>query len=162
NKHRITLPEILIAVERQTDGKVKVYDFAPSCCDDPRGGFHGDFVVLPKNNLLRLTAKSNKSSCCDGTAHLKNRNFVARRWKRSADDDNINTGAPSSSSDDYTDMGAFLKRVKSHGFTITAMAFQDAYTLDMERLRMCSLHVYNDDRIMPFCANYITPYDRIV
>ncbi len=87
---------------------------------------------------------------------------MARRWKRSADDDNINTGAPSSSSDDYTDMGAFLKRVKSHGFTITAMAFQDAYTLDMERLRMCSLHVYNDDRIMPFCANYITPYDRIV
>ncbi len=162
NKDRITLPEILNALERQTGGKVKITDFAPSCCDHPRCGFHGDFVVLPKNNLLRLTAKSNKSSCCDGTSHLKNRNFVARRWKRSADDDNINTGAPSSSSGDYTDMGVFLKRVKSHGFTITAMAFQDAYTLDIERLRMCSLHVYNDDRIIPFCANYITPYDRIV
>jgi uncharacterized radical SAM superfamily Fe-S cluster-containing enzyme len=36
------------------------------------------------------------------------------------------------------------------------MAFQDAYTLDIERLRRCSLHVYRDGKIIPFCANYLT------
>jgi uncharacterized radical SAM superfamily Fe-S cluster-containing enzyme len=54
------------------------------------------------------------------------------------------------------DMDAFLGRIKSHGFTITAMAFQDAYTLDSERLRRCSLHVYRDGRVIPFCARYLT------
>ena len=57
---------------------------------------------------------------------------------------------------DYSDLDSFLGRVKSNGFTVTAMAFQDAYTLDMERLRRCSLHVYRDGRIIPFCANYLT------
>jgi uncharacterized radical SAM superfamily Fe-S cluster-containing enzyme len=31
--------------------------------------------------------------------------------------------------------------------TISAMAFQDAYTLDLERLRQCSLHVYADGKV---------------
>jgi uncharacterized radical SAM superfamily Fe-S cluster-containing enzyme len=53
-------------------------------------------------------------------------------------------------------MTTFLNRVKSHGFTITAMAFQDAYNLDIERLRRCSLHVYKDGRVIPFCARYLT------
>ncbi|MBR2328425.1 MAG: hypothetical protein IKA58_00890, partial [Clostridia bacterium] len=58
------------------------------------------------------------------------------------------TGAPD-------DFDGFLARVKSHGFTITGMAFQDAWNIDLERLRRCSLHVYRDGRIVPFCANYI-------
>ncbi|NLT13073.1 MAG: radical SAM protein [Clostridiales bacterium] len=160
NKDRITLPEILRAVEAQTGGKVKITDFAPSCCDHPRCGFHGDFVVLPNRTLLRLTPKSRRSSCCDDTSHLKNRNFVARRWKRS-EEDNAPADAVGKAEADFSDMDTFLRRVKSHGFTLTAMAFQDAYTLDIERLRMCSLHVARDGRVIPFCANYITPYDEL-
>jgi uncharacterized radical SAM superfamily Fe-S cluster-containing enzyme len=56
-------------------------------------------------------------------------------------------------------METFLRRVRTHGFTITAMAFQDAYTLDLERLRRCSLHVYRDGRTIPFCAYYLSPYE---
>ena len=36
------------------------------------------------------------------------------------------------------------------------MAFQDAYNLDIERIRRCSLHVYEDGKFMPFCARYLT------
>jgi uncharacterized radical SAM superfamily Fe-S cluster-containing enzyme len=80
---------------------------------------------------------------------------VSRRWKRTeADSAADNNGAEKA---DYRDMDTFLKRVKSHGFTITAMAFQDAYTLDIERLRSCSLHVSDGNKLTPFCANYITP-----
>jgi len=39
------------------------------------------------------------------------------------------------------------------------MAFQDAYTLDLERLRRCSLHVYREGRVIPFCAHYLTSCD---
>ena len=83
DKDRITLPEILRAIEQQTDGLLNISDFAPSCCDHPRCTFHGDFVVLP-DSIVKLTKHSQSSACCsDETAHLKNRNFVARRWKRS-------------------------------------------------------------------------------
>ncbi len=49
-------------------------------------------------------------------------------------------------------------RAKSHGFTITSMAFQDAGNLDIERLRQCSLHVYKDGKHIPFCAYYLSPH----
>ncbi|HTY64092.1 MAG TPA: radical SAM protein [Acidobacteriota bacterium] len=157
NEDRITLPELLRAMEKQTAEKVRISDFIPSGCDHPRCGFHADFMVLPED-LVRLSPKAD-GGCCgqdDGRAHIKNRNFVARRWKRSA----TKSGQDCCCSQDYSDMDTFLNRVKSHGFTITAMAFQDAYTLDLERLRRCSLHVYRDGRMIPFCAGYLTPETR--
>ena len=45
--------------------------------------------------------------------------------------------------------------MKSNGFTITAMAFQDPYTTDLDRLRHCSLHVYDRGKLIPFCARYM-------
>ena len=61
---------------------------------------------------------------------------------------------------DITNMEDFLKRAKSHGFTITSMAFQDAGNLDIERLRQCSLHVYKDGKKIPFCAYYLSSMER--
>ncbi|MDR1299376.1 MAG: radical SAM protein [Oscillospiraceae bacterium] len=156
NADRITLPEILRAIESQTSGKVKASDLAPSACDHPRCGFHGDFVVLP-NMLLKLTKKSSggASGCCDD-AHLKNRKFVARRWKRERAPETVSASGGIADESGAVDMDSFLERVKSHGFTITCMAFQDAYNLDLERLRQCSLHVFDGRRTVPFCARYIT------
>ena len=58
--------------------------------------------------------------------------------------------------DDFSELNAFAARLKSHGLTITAMAFQDAHNLDIERLRRCSLHVSENGNTIPFCAKYIT------
>jgi 7,8-dihydro-6-hydroxymethylpterin dimethyltransferase len=152
NENRITLSEMIRAIERQTGGIVRSSDLVPSGCDHPSCGFHGDFVVLP-DSVMSLTSKS--ASCCcgpaDGTAHLKNRRFVARRWRRAPEG-----AGRESRGGDYSDLDTFLGRIKSHGFTITAMAFQDAYTLDTERLRRCSLHVYKNGKTMPFCVRYLT------
>ena len=154
DRDRITLPEILHAIEAQTKGKFTLEDFAPSACDHPRCGFHGDFVVLPNSKIMKLTKKGGASCCCAEDAHLKNRNFVSRRWNRaemSEESSGLSAEMP-----DMRDMDTFLNRVKTHGFTITAMAFQDAYNLDLERLRRCSLHVARGGKIIPFCANYMT------
>ena len=53
-------------------------------------------------------------------------------------------------------MDFFLSRARSYCFTVTAMAFQDAWNLDIERLRRCSLHVYDGGALKPFCARYLT------
>lgn len=199
DEDRITLPEILTAIEKQTDGLIKLADLAPSACDHPRCGFHGDFVILP-NKLVSLTPKESDASdccCCNSSpesasqvdsngeepdkndAARRNRNFVARRWKRNLDleqeaakiNQSCCTGLKAEESDccsasaevdeigccsDMMDFDTFLARVAANGFTVTGMAFQDAYNLDLERLRRCSLHVYDGGRIVPFCARYLT------
>jgi 7,8-dihydro-6-hydroxymethylpterin dimethyltransferase len=150
NADRITLPDLLHSIERQTSGKLKATDFIPSGCDHPRCGFHGDYVVFP-DSIMRLTPDRSACSCApDGEAHIKSRNFIARRWKREPAENQC------CGNEDPVDMDCFLSRIKSHGFTITAMAFQDAYSMDFERLRQCSLHVYERGRLIPFCARYLT------
>ena len=143
---RITLPEIISAIEKQTDGLIRAADLAPSSCDHPRCGFHGDFVVLDDRVLALTPAPGCCSSKTDGRARA-NRLFVSRRWKRT------DIGAPEPGND-LTDMSTFLARVRRNGFTITAMAFQDPWNIDLERLRRCSLHVWDSGRIIPFCAYY--------
>jgi uncharacterized radical SAM superfamily Fe-S cluster-containing enzyme len=169
---RITLPEIIASIERQTEGLIRQTDLTPSTCDHPRCGFHGDFVIMP-DRLISLTPKNSsgaESFCCssgdaetgrDGEA-LRNRNFVARRWKRNlglereAAELSKSADSESTSSEEVMDFDTFLAKVAANGFTITGMAFQDAYNLDIERLRRCSLHVYDEGRIIPFCARYLT------
>ena len=84
--------------------------------------------------------------CCCQTTAEQNREHIARRWQRPSRGDD----AESPSFD------TFLADYLEHTFTVTAMAFQDCYNLDIERLKRCSLHVYDDGRIVPFCAYYLT------
>ena len=267
---RYTLDELLEAVVSQSGGLIKEEQIAPSCCDHPMCGFHGDFIVMPGDKLMPLTNYSGKTEtepegegcCCGPDPAEKNREFVGRRWERrdleetcccgesqpekescccdaNADAYLLEKAQPEKESCccggtqpepescccggtqpepencccggaqpepescccggtqpepescccggtqpepescccggtqpepknccceeesvDITNMEDFLKRAKSHGFTITSMAFQDAGNLDIERLRQCSLHVYKDGKKIPFCAYYLSPMER--
>jgi uncharacterized radical SAM superfamily Fe-S cluster-containing enzyme len=51
----------------------------------------------------------------------------------------------------------FIDRARTHSFSISAMVFQDAWNLDLERLKQCCIHVVHPDgRIIPFCAYNLT------
>jgi uncharacterized radical SAM superfamily Fe-S cluster-containing enzyme len=55
------------------------------------------------------------------------------------------------------DLGRFLARANSHTFQISAMAFQDAWSLNLERLQGCCIHVAQaDGRLIPFCSFNLT------
>ncbi|MFZ4462991.1 MAG: radical SAM (seleno)protein TrsS [Bacteroidales bacterium] len=156
NDH-ITLDELMSEIQKQTDGMIKTVNLLPSSCDHPLCGFHGDFVV-DLRNIIPLLMRGNTpvQSCCNPTTAEKNREFVARRWQRPP----VDEASSDSENCDLHDMEHFLNRVKTHGFTITAMAFQDAANLDFSRLRNCSLHVYDKGKFVPFCAYYITGWKR--
>lgn len=154
DKDRITLDELIFEIEKQSDGIVKAENLFPSCCDHPLCGFHGDFVVH-QNKLFPLLKENNKkeNTCCGtNTAADKNRAFVAKRWMRNSPENE----KKESCSENIYDMEYFLSRVKTHGFTVTSMAFQDAANLDFSRLRNCSLHIFDKGRFVPFCAYYLT------
>jgi uncharacterized radical SAM superfamily Fe-S cluster-containing enzyme len=55
------------------------------------------------------------------------------------------------------DLDVFLREIATRSFTISAMAFQDADNLDLERLRGCCISVVSaDGRLIPFCAYNLT------
>lgn len=150
NDDRYTLDQLLGAIPKQTEGLIQTADFAPSHCDHPLCGFHGSFIVTSNHTLKPLTSMDH-CGCCTATAE-QNREYIGSRWQRDKYEPETETVLLGGS----TSFDAFLSRAYSHAFTVTAMAFQDCYTLDIERLRRCSLHVYSQGRLIPFCAHYLT------
>ncbi len=154
---RITLPEVIGALEAQTDGMVKAEAFKPSGAEHAQCSFHGNFVVMPDGALKAVTQRQ-PSSCCRPKANgsAKSRAFVARHWQMPQ---NLvaETSAPAASLQDWD---SFLARARTHLFTISGMAFQDAWTLDLERLRECCVITCSPDgRLIPFCAYNLTARD---
>lgn len=154
---RFTLDELLEAIEEQAGTIVPQNSLLPSRCDHPLCGFHGDYIVMPDKSLNPLHRGSN--SCLKTTTADQNRSFIARKWERPKADD-AGKSDPADSKSDFDSFDSFLRRVRSHSFTLTAMVFQDAGNLDLERLRRCSLHVFDDGRFVPFCAYYLTSHTK--
>ena len=60
-------------------------------------------------------------------------------------------------SSDPDSLDGALYQLKHKRFSISAMAFQDAWNLDLERLRNCYIHIMSPEgRLVPFCAYNLT------
>ena len=159
---RVTLPEVISALDEQSSGALKAEWFRPSCCDHPQCGFHADFLALPGEPIRPMRAEAPAQNCCcgpsgdDEDAALKNRHYVGRRWSRRSGGHDL----PMQKEPKAGTLDDFLQKARRHVFTISAMAFQDLWTLDLERLRQCSLHVYDRGRIVPFCSYYNLAQER--
>ena len=54
----------------------------------------------------------------------------------------------------------FLAAAQSRTFSVSAMAFQDVWNLDLERVQGCCIHVMAPDgRLIPFCLYNLTAAD---
>ena len=55
------------------------------------------------------------------------------------------------------DLDTFLDRATNYSLSISCMAFQDAWNLDLERLRDCCISIMSPDgQLIPFCAYNLT------
>lgn len=146
-------------IEQQSAGRVKITNFSPPGCENSLCSFHGNFVLMPDDRLVALTNRTDKSCCSQepqpaelGAA--KARSFVARNWRRQPDCCQTENRAE----DNLTDsLDIFLNRAKTHKFCLSAMAFQDVWNINLERLKDCCIHVVSQDgRRIPFCAYNLT------
>jgi len=159
NESRITIPEIIRAIEAQTGGLVKSSALCPPGGENAQCSFHGNYVLMPDGSLTALTRHKSESCCqpveaAQGAA--RSREFVAEHWSvpvRTTPLNNLTTlNGPRLGGWDV-----FLERKRTHTFCISGMAFQDAWTLDLERLRDCYIHTASPDgRLVPFCAYNLT------
>ncbi len=154
---RITIPRILRELESQTQGKITKNQFGPPLCENPKCSFKGLFAVMPDNTLRSFT---NSSVCCSGDKPKKAeegaagaRRFVASKWVGPKNQ----AKCPPVQDIPLGEWDLVLERMRTHSFSITGMAFQDVWNVDMERLKDCCIHVAPDtERLIPFCAYNLT------
>ena len=143
---RYTLDRLMADLGEQAGMDADV--FLPSRCDHPLCGFHAAFLLEPDGGLRPLSRFQHAARRRGGAQD--NRAYVTNHWRRAPDE-------PEPALSDEMDFDTFLYRLRQRSLTLSAMAFQDAMNLNIERLRQCTLHVYRDGAIVPFCANYLTP-----
>jgi len=170
---RFTLPELMRRLEEQTGGLVKASDFSPPGCEHAHCSFHATYMHSAKGGLRLIGAADGDSCCSDdlGTKGVRRTvETVSRRWILPSAAPVSNrlpiskkTSCCGGSSPDATrvegplDLDVFLQEVATRTFTISAMAFQDADNLDLERLRGCCISVISPDgMLVPFCAYNLT------
>ena len=149
-REKITLDELMHMLCSQTG--IDEISLLPSRCDHALCEFHGTYIVGKEGKLIpssnrRYFAKKKRSSASE------NREFVASHWTGGKE------GVPDSPPDEISgmDLDSFLYYMKNGSMTISAMAFQDAMDMDLERLASCSLLVYEAGKLIPFCGKYLTP-----
>jgi uncharacterized radical SAM superfamily Fe-S cluster-containing enzyme len=146
-ERRLTLPRVLRELETQTDGMFPAAAFSGGTAENAYCSFNGSFLINEDGTAQPL--KSANGCCCGDDPVERARDVVARRWGVSADLSEPEA-APGS-------LDAFLQRARLYTFSISGMGFQDAWTLELDRLRDCYIHVVSKDgRLIPFCAYNLT------
>lgn len=158
NGSRITIPEVIHEIEAQTGGLMPGGSFCPPGCENALCSFHANYILMPDSKLEALTRHTGESCCCkpasaaEGAA--KTRAFVAENWPVPS---TVEERRPANRRLSLGEWDTFVERRRTHSFFVSGMAFQDAWNLDLERLRDCCIHVASaDGRLIPFCAYHLT------
>lgn len=154
---RITIPQILRYIEAQTHGMIKKESFRPPGCENSFCSFHGNFIYKGNGELMPVVSSKKECSCKCERADIgaqKARDFTARSWSGTAQKCikpvKISEGKAVS-------WDEVIYNIKNFSFSITGMAFQDAWNFDVERVKDCCIHVVSPDgRMIPFCAYNLT------
>ncbi len=157
----VTLPEIVEALVAHSAGSLRLDDFHPGSAENPHCSFSGRFRVDAAGHLHPHgtsaaccgappeLGETTSTDCCGSTRPspdvARARRYVAGQWRRSE--------TPAGDLDAFD---RFLVE-QDHILGLSGMAFQDAWTLDLDRLRQCHVHVVAPDRrVVPFCAWNLT------
>lgn len=166
DKDRITIPELIRAIEGQTDGEVSREALVPLSTGHPLCSFHGNFFIDENHRLTPLSDRKkaeNNACCCKTSPIVQARDYIARKWSWDNPADSFCSEGRSddSISDELSQWDNLIRQLKENSFSLTAMAFQDAWNLDLERLKRCRVHVATKDRkLIPFCSYNILYRDR--
>ncbi len=158
---RITLPEIMTALEVQSSGMVHAADFHAPSCEHSMCSFSAVYAREGEGLSAPIGA-----ACCSGGSGVKvedvqpqsidnaegsriSRAFTAAHWRNATQE---NTPSLHDAFSRFLSQSGTARR-----FTLSAMAFQDALSFDIERVRGCCIHVVHEDgRLVPFCAYNLT------
>ncbi|MBR5343909.1 MAG: radical SAM protein [Oscillospiraceae bacterium] len=145
----LTIPAVLRLIEAQTEGLFRAADFTGGGAENPYCSFHAAYRIRPDGGLKLLPRRA-EGCCC--TASDDSRVSVAEQWSGDMTDFDADGALTETSA-----LDEFLREAWRASFTVSGMVFQDAWNLDLERLRRC--HICEVDSrygMVPFCAYNLT------
>jgi len=170
----ITIPKMLRLMEEQTGGLFPAWAFGGGSAENPYCSFHASFMRKKDGSFQPLPRKS---SCCSCATSEDSMNFVARQWS-GTEKKNAERAAEQLMADcscgcgvthepdaweelsETSSLDAFLEQARRNTFAVSGMLFQDAMTLDLERLKRCYIcEVDSRFGMVPFCAYNLTSLD---
>jgi len=161
-ERRITFPDVIRAIEEQTDGMFRADDFMPLPCAHPNChslsyAFRSEGRVVP---LLRfIDARKHLDILANGLLFTRNRarQLIERYLAQSGC--GIGCFPAVDGTTDQAVGNEFFARAmaeqlaQSDVFRITITSFLDAYNFDVRRLMKCCIHhVLPSGHVIPFCA----------
>jgi uncharacterized radical SAM superfamily Fe-S cluster-containing enzyme len=179
---RLTLPDAMRALAGQSGGRVLLEDLTPGDCEHAVCSFSREYLRRDDGSLAPFGAPRDACGCGapasrprESVAPADKAAHVAARWTAPAAPSTAPAspatapdalsvagccsgppegGPPSPAPDPW---GAIIADIHAGAFSISGMAFMDAWTIDLDRLRRCYLHVLaRDGRVVPFCAYNLT------
>ena len=146
----VTIPRMLRLIEEQTDGVMMASDFGGGGAENPYCSFHASYMKRADGSLKLLQKKA--SSCCCTTSD-DSRTFVANQW----DGEGERFLLPDGEMTETSALDEFLEQARKNTFAVSGMIFQDAYNLDLDRLKRCYIcEVDSEYGMVPFCAYNLT------
>ena len=143
---RLTIPAVLRRIEAQTEGMMKAADFGGGGAESPYCSFHAGYMRR-KDGTLKALPRRRSQGCCVKSSEA--RDYVSQQWSGKA--------AGCDGDEATSSLDAFLQQAVENTFTVSGMVFQDAYNLDLDRLRRCYIcEVDTDKGMVPFCAYNLT------
>lgn len=143
---RLTIPAVLRRIEAQTEGLMKITDFGGGGAESPYCSFHASYMRRADGSFKALPRRRS-TGCCVRSSEA--RDFVSQQWSGKA--------AGCDGEPDTASLDAFLQKTVENTFTVSGMVFQDAYNLDLDRLRRCYIcEVDTQKGMVPFCAYNLT------
>jgi uncharacterized radical SAM superfamily Fe-S cluster-containing enzyme len=153
DRQRLTLPEVLRVLELQTGGEVQASHFGASGCEHVACSFRAKYWVREGG---RLELVRTAPSCCSPEPVDEARRAItatSRQWGGRSESGREGTRSREAPPDD---LDRFLEAA-DRMLSISGMLFQDAWNIDLARIRRCCVHaVVPDLGLVPFCLWNLT------
>jgi len=158
---RVTTPDVLNAIEKQTNGEIRSDNFVPvrlglGC--EAHCSFTNVSILTENDKLLPLTyfpsdevIRKITGRKVEGPKHA--RKIIKEYWK-SIDEPSSNICTCKFYTGKFSEIAECLQH---YYLSISGMPFQDVWNIDTARLRKCCVHIVTpDNRLIPFCAYNVT------
>ncbi len=164
NQTHITLPEVIKKLSEQTENVIKLEHALASDCEHARCSFHARYYINDNRSMEYVKNSRDKKLQGNDSISLANApersiNSVIRSWENIYTETSKIVSTPLKDSN-FTAFDEFIEKSKKQIFSITCMAFQDVFTLDLDRLKQCCVHIYSSKsdkhRLVPFCSYNLT------
>lgn len=146
----VTIPRMLRLIESQSDGRFRAADFGGGGAESPYCSFHASYLRSEDGRFRPLKRKA--ESCCCCVSSDDSRKSVAGQWSGEAE-----SFTADGELQDTSSLDSFLEHARLNTFAISGMVFQDAWNLDLNRLKRCYIcEVDPKHGMVPFCAYNLT------